>query len=123
MDKQYDWGENYKACRLQLDFLSYIKFSAFIGFCFGVVMAPVIIFLVLNDGMERTGMQSMTTAIGVFFIAPLTALLNGAFNGLVSFFFYRWLVERKKGQTYTGIFVGLTPKSASTQPPSDNQSD
>lgn len=102
MATRYRWAEHYTACRLQLDLSSLIRMSFLIGLCSGVGFIPLIVFL------NAATMAKEPAGIFVLIIlAPLIGALNGALSGLVGYPLYRWLSLRAKGQSYTGIFVGL----------------
>lgn len=102
MASRYRWAEHYSACRLQLDLTSLIRISFLIGLCSGAGFIPLLVFL--NAGMMTKEPASIFVLI---VLAPLIGALNGALSGLVGYPLYRWLSLRAKGQSYTGIFVGL----------------
>lgn len=106
MATRYRWTEHYSACRLQLDLTSLIRISFLIGLCSGAGFIPLIIFL--NAEMMA---KEPTSIFVLIILAPLIGALNGALSGLVGYPLYRWLSLRAKGQSYTGIFVGLVAES------------
>jgi hypothetical protein len=99
---KHRWAEHYSACRLQLDLASLVRMSFLIGFCSGTGFIPLLVFL--NAGAAGKDVASTFVLI---VLAPLIGALNGALSGLVGYPLYRWLSLRSKGQSYTGIFVGL----------------
>jgi len=102
MSMKYRWAEHFSACRLQLDLASLIRMSGLIGLCSGAGFIPLILFL--NAGAAAKDIGSI---VFVILVAPLIGALNGALTGIVGYPLYKWLSTRSKGQTYTGIFVGL----------------
>jgi hypothetical protein len=101
MTPDYKQAEDYKACRLQLDLLSLVKFSTIVGLCSGTISVPLF-FLLSTDASNVAAFIPF-----LLFIAPLAGALNGALTGFLGYPLYQWLSTRMKGQTYTGIFVGL----------------
>lgn len=105
MATRYKWGENYKACRLQLNFLSFVKFTTFVGLCFGVVSIPLVLLFDTGNGKD-SGSWIVVIPLAVL-LTPIVGAVNGALQGALGYVMYQWLCKRTKGQTYTGIFVGL----------------
>jgi hypothetical protein len=110
MSAHYKWAEHYSACRLQLDLPSLIRMSGLLGLCSGVGLIPLIIYL----SAEAVTQNPASIAI-IFLVAPLFGALNGAAMGIVAYPLYKWLSQRAKGQTYTGIFVGLVATDGTSQ--------
>lgn len=110
MSANYQWAEHYSACRLQLDLSSLIRISGLLGLCSGAGLIPLIIFL-----SAEAVMQSPGSILIIFLIAPLFGALNGAAMGIVAYPLYKYLSQRAKGQTYTGIFVGLIAADGASQ--------
>ncbi len=107
MSVKYKWAEHYAACRLQLDLASLIRISGLLGLCSGTGLIPLIIYLSATALSQNPG-----SIVIIFLIAPLFGALNGAAMGIVAYPLYKYLSQRAKGQTYTGIFVGLIADNA-----------
>lgn len=106
MATKFRWAENYSACRMQLDFTSLIRMSGVIGLCSGAGFIPLILYL-----NTATVAKEPASIVFVILIAPLIGALNGAVSGLIGYPLYKWWSQRTKGQTFTGIFVGLVADS------------
>ena len=101
----YKWEENYEACRLQFDFFSLVKLTTFVGLCFGVVSVPLV--LLFGTGNVKDSGSWAVVVPFVVLLTPIVGAVNGAIHGALGYVLYKWLSKRTKGQTYTGIFVGL----------------
>ena len=110
MPAKYKWAEHYSACRLQLDLSSLIRMSGLLGLCSGAGLIPLIIYL-----SAEAVAQNPSSIVIIFLIAPLFGALNGAAMGIVAYPLYKWLSQRAKGHTYTGIFVGLVAEDGAQQ--------
>lgn len=75
----YKWGENYKACRLQLDFLSFVKFTTFVGLCFGVASIPLVLLFDTGNGKD-SGSWIVVIPLAVL-LTPIVGAVNGALQG------------------------------------------
>lgn len=106
MATEYKWEESYKACRLQLDFFSLVKLTTFVGLCFGVVSIPLVL-LFDTGNIKDSGSWEVVVPFAVLLLTPILGAVNGALQGALGYVLYQWLSKRTKGQTYTGIFVGL----------------
>lgn len=120
MATEYSWDKNYKACRLQLDFFSLIKFSALLGLCSGIVSVPIALLLLATNENASTSAW-LAAAPMVVVGVPIVAVLNGAVAGGIGYPLYQWISRRTRGQTYTGIFVGLEAHDAATRSESDRK--
>ena len=108
METEYKWEDNYRACRLQLDFISLVKLTTIVGLCFGVVSIPLVLLFGTGNASDSS---SWVVVPFVVIGTPLLGALNGALHGVLGYILYQWLAKRTKGQTYTGIFVGLRKDS------------
>lgn len=100
----YEWDKNYNACRLQFDYGSLVKFSTFIGFCFGIVSVPIYLFITIGETASLdVGLLIFETVI----FTPIVGLANGALMGVFAYPLYSYLGKKNRGYIYKGIFVGL----------------
>lgn len=86
--------------KFQLSFFSLIKFCAFLGFCYGVVGAPVGIFLQAGS-LQSHPESTIEIVLFTLLLSPAVGTFNGALMGLLGFPLYRWL-SNKVGIKYTG---------------------
>jgi uncharacterized membrane protein len=86
--------KNITKFKFKLDFTSLVKLSALIGFCFGVVSAPIVVML----NMSEIGISIIPIA---FIATPLVSLLNGALFGFLGYPLYSW-IHNKVGINYKG---------------------
>jgi predicted acyltransferase len=105
MASENNRGENYKACRLQFDFFSLVKLTTIVGLCFGVVSIPLV--LLFGTGNVKDSGSWAVVVPFVVLLTPIVGAVNGALHGAIGYVLYQWLSKKTKGQTYTGIFVGL----------------
>lgn len=92
--------ENTTVFKFKLNLISLIKLSAIIGFCAGLVSAPI--FVLLN--ISEVGISIIPLA---FIGTPLVSLLNGALFGFLGYPLYSWL-HNKIGINYKGFFTIVT---------------
>ena len=87
-------NENITDFKVQLNFVSFLKLSALIGFCFGAGSIPIII--IINLG--TAGVMVIPIAI---IASPIVGLVNGTLAGLLGYPAYTW-ISKKIGFTYSG---------------------
>lgn len=109
MKAKYTWGENYKACRLQIDFASLVKLCTLVGLCYGITTIPI--FLIFSIGGSESGTSAFSFLPVLLIASPLGGALGGALMGILGYPLYQWVSTKTQGQTYTGIFVGLHRES------------
>lgn len=107
MKAKYTWGENYKACRLQIDFGSLVKLCTIVGLCYGIMSIPLILFVSMVNSEGGSPGAGFSLLPFLLVASPIGGTLGGALMGVIGYPLYRWFSARTQGQTYTGIFVGL----------------
>lgn len=92
--------ENLFQFKLQMKFGSLIKFSTFIGFCYGVVLVPITI--LTNYSRFQEDPTGWWVTLPLLIVAtPIVAALNGALFGFLGYPIYKWLTNRV-ALTYIG---------------------
>lgn len=88
--------------KFQLEFLSFVKLCALIGFCMGVITIPLGLIQVFSSG----GPGFELPVVFLLIAMPFLGLLNSAIFGGLSYPIY-WYVTNKIGLKYRGkIHVG-----------------
>ena len=114
MSDNYIWAESYSACRLQLSFSSLIKLLTVTGVCVGVACVPLILILGLDPVKVAEAGGWGTVGPMVVVLLPVIGAINGLLSGVLAYPVYRLVCEYTKGQTYTGIVVGLHQRGETT---------
>ena len=96
---------NGQRCRVRLRFKSLIGLSALIGFCAGVLGAPIVI--VVQADKLFTGTFWLVPVAIILILAPVLGAINGAIYGALGYPLYRWITRRIDLHTYTGEFALL----------------
>ena len=92
-------------CRARLRFGSLVGLTALVGFCAGVLGAPIVV-LTQADRLFADAFWVMPVAF-ILVVSPIVGALNGALYGALGYPLYRWITRRIDLHTYTGEFALL----------------
>jgi hypothetical protein len=70
-----------------------VKFTTFVGFCFGVGSIPLFILLNLSE-LQTDGWEGLVRVPFILIGTPIAGAINGALAGIVGYPVYRWLAGR-----------------------------
>lgn len=103
---KWKYQENYQACRLQVDFNGFLKLSLILGVCMGIGFIPI--GFLANIDAETVGFEYLSILLFSIVGSPIVGFLFGVQTALLGYLPYKWLMNKTRGYTFTGKFVGLT---------------
>ncbi len=89
-------------CRARLRFGSLVGLTTLVGFCAGLLGAPIVL-LMQADRLFADAFWVAIVLVG----SPIAGTLNGALYGALGYPLYRWITRRVDVHTYTGEFALL----------------
>ena len=99
-------GDQSEFCRVTLSLGSTIKLTSLFGFGYGIVSVIVAFFLALLGVEKYAGISAPMTLL-VCVLGPIIGALHGMMLGLLGYPLYKFLMNRRDGQTLRGSFTTL----------------